>query len=502
MSITVDARATGGTGAGVASLTWNHTVGSLTNGILTVESTSADAANGKASTVQWDAAGTPVSLTNLGQKNDSAAQSWAEIWYLKAPASGTKQVKITFTGTLSTAQSGSASYDGVDQTTPWNAASPQSTNGTAPTQPSLTVTTAAGEQVVDALVDNESAGADTLVPGGSQNTIFNTTQAGNDAGGASDKAAAGTSTSISWSGVGSGSPWAYIAGSMRPASATGGGWVGSGTLRAPGQRGPFTQRGFLKSPFQTYSYVPGVTLNFYTLTATLGTFAETGVAANLLEGHLVTATVGTFALTGKAANLLEGHVVTATKGTFSESGIAAALIEGHLLGASTGIFALAGVAANLIRSRLFASAQGAFALNGVTAAFALGHGVTADLGTFTLSGQDVVLKAPYRLTADVGSVALAGQNASLIAQQAQPERSQFGGAHITWLSPAIVPKQHYSLKAGSGALRVYGGAVPIHVGRSLRVDTNRLRVRGARVPLRPVQWDDAELVAVITLLAA
>jgi hypothetical protein len=39
---------------------------------------------------------------------------------------------------------------------------------------------------------------------------------------------------------------------------TGGQWVGSGTRRAPGQKGPFDQRGFLASPFRQYDFTPSV----------------------------------------------------------------------------------------------------------------------------------------------------------------------------------------------------------------------------------------------------
>jgi hypothetical protein len=134
------------------------------------------------------------------------------------PAGGAATVTVTYPAPSGThASAGSSSWSGVDQVTPFNAASPQGSTGTAPTQPSLSVTSAVGEQVIDAVIDNE-VNTDTLVVGGSQTSIFNHTQGANIAGAGSDLAGS-ASVSMSWSGITGGATWAQAGVSIRPSAA-------------------------------------------------------------------------------------------------------------------------------------------------------------------------------------------------------------------------------------------------------------------------------------------
>jgi hypothetical protein len=101
------------------------------NRILLVDSNqSGNTATSHTTAVQWDTTGTPVSLTKKGTRDSSSGFSRADLWYLLAPATGTKQITITNVNSPAL-QAGAASYTGVDQTTPFNAASPQTATGDA-----------------------------------------------------------------------------------------------------------------------------------------------------------------------------------------------------------------------------------------------------------------------------------------------------------------------------------------------------------------------------------
>ena len=235
MAIALDSRNTGATSTSASTLSWSHTVGSgLSNSILVVGSGEGNGSNNNVSSVVWDSGGANTALSNTingtaARKNDTASQCWAELWYLLSPAAGTKTIKVTYGGTIG-GGTGSESWSGVDQTTPFNAASPQVANGNSPTQPSITVTSAAGEQVIDAVVDNENT-VDTLAVGGGHTTyaVHNPGSA-NVAMGGADAAGAATVT-MSWSGVTLSAPWAQVAVSMKPDA--GGGGAGPTPVQAP-----------------------------------------------------------------------------------------------------------------------------------------------------------------------------------------------------------------------------------------------------------------------------
>lgn len=217
MSIAVDVRQSGGFAGPAGSLSWTHTVGSgLANALALVFVNYWSSNSTGASGVTFGGA----AMSLLGRRAD-VNSGFAEIWYLKAPTAGAKTVVVSMAAGAggSYMVAGSATYQGVNQATPFNAASPQSNNGAAPTQPSLNVTSAAGERVVDTATDNELS-TDTLVAGAGQTTIYNTTHGSDIAGGASEEAGA-ASVTMSWSGVPSGTPWSHIAASLIPAGGGG-----------------------------------------------------------------------------------------------------------------------------------------------------------------------------------------------------------------------------------------------------------------------------------------
>jgi hypothetical protein len=217
MAVTLDARSAGAKTSGATSLSYTHTVGTLTNGVLVVPGTTGAVGGKRISTVVWDSGGTNAGLTNEGNFYDGAAV-YAELWYIKAPLAGTRTILITPASSCEMT-GGAASYQFVNQTTPWNAASPQTGTGTVGSQPSLTVTSATNEMVVACIGDDENSSNDTIAAT-SGTTIHSQAVGAGKHSGASSDAAGAASVAMSYSGVGAGNSWTAVGGSLK--------WDGSG----------------------------------------------------------------------------------------------------------------------------------------------------------------------------------------------------------------------------------------------------------------------------------
>lgn len=153
----------------------------------------------RVSTLQWDAAGTPVSMANELFQLDEASNVYAEIWGVTASGgltSGTKQVKITPAASCEIT-GGSASYQFVNQTTMWNPASPLSAAGHLGTTTSITITSAINETVVAIVAEN---GGETLVVGSGQTPIHNDNIGSSNSSGASSDEAGAATVVMDWTG--------------------------------------------------------------------------------------------------------------------------------------------------------------------------------------------------------------------------------------------------------------------------------------------------------------
>src|SRR5512136_2166382 len=124
---------------------------------------------------------------------------------------------MTFSANL-IAVAGGISYTGVDQTTPFGAAATAIGNGTAPT---VTLSSAVGELVVDtAGIRQNTTGNQTLTAGSGQtqryNDVSGTASNSNVRGAGSEKAGA-ASVTMSWTAASTGA-WAIVAAPLKPAS--------------------------------------------------------------------------------------------------------------------------------------------------------------------------------------------------------------------------------------------------------------------------------------------
>jgi hypothetical protein len=225
-AISVDARATGaqsiaaGANVNATTATWTHTVGALSaNSILIV--VLAQDSGALASSVVWDQGGTNVALTRKGSATTGSVR--VEIWFLKNPSpQGAKSVRVTVSPSAHII-AGSASFDGVDQATTFNAASPQTATGASGTNPSLAVTTTSGEWAVNVAVQDLTGAGGTPTKNASDNYIFSgaNTVSGTIEGGGSDRSASGSSVTQTWTMQPSTGAWAQVGVSLLPSAGGG-----------------------------------------------------------------------------------------------------------------------------------------------------------------------------------------------------------------------------------------------------------------------------------------
>lgn len=225
MAIGVDARtpgsqsfAAGASVVGATTATWTHALGAaLSNGFLIVDG--AQDAGANSTSVVWDFGGVAQALTRKGTVTTGSCR--AEIWGVANPApSGSKSIQVAWSG----AHDGcfaSASYSGVDQVTPYNAASPQTNTAASGTSIALAVTTTSGEMAITAMVQ-DYAGSTGVLP--AKDASSNYHGAGQASAttigvGAGDQAAVGASTTMTWT-VPNNGGLAIVGVSLRPSTAS------------------------------------------------------------------------------------------------------------------------------------------------------------------------------------------------------------------------------------------------------------------------------------------
>jgi len=219
MAVTLDSRNGGTSSTGATSLSWSHTV--IGDAVLEVTCDFAAGTRPTITGVNWDDTGSPQALTRKGGALETQGFGGVDKWYILSPTTGTKTIKVSFSGSCECG-TGSESLRGVNKNDPFNSSSPQTATGTGTTQPSLNVTSEAGGWVTDGVITIEGASSNySMTVGGGQTQISNHNRGlGTSTGAASDEAATGTSTTMSWSGVLAGDTWASVGISWRPAFTT------------------------------------------------------------------------------------------------------------------------------------------------------------------------------------------------------------------------------------------------------------------------------------------
>ena len=161
--------------------------------------------------VTWDSGGTNQVMTRIGWAN-RASDVRVEMWRLVNPTSGARTLRIVSPSSV-TVTVGIAAYTGVDQTTPNDAAAPNSGNGANPT---VSVPSASGDLVLDAMGWKEISSTPTA--GAGQLLRWNSPDTGDEEGAGSQEAGAATVT-MSWSMSSGIQEWATVGASFNPGSA-------------------------------------------------------------------------------------------------------------------------------------------------------------------------------------------------------------------------------------------------------------------------------------------
>lgn len=216
-SVTVDATSEGTKGEWVADISWNHTTGSLTNGIIVV---SACTYYTYPAEVTYDAGAlsNTINSTAAGAYN----QDYSSLWWKVAPASGTKEIVITGESN-EYIMGGAVTASNVDQSTPFHSGSPVTATGTkatgyAPgTAATVNVTSASGELVVDAASGVTQYAGWELTVGSGQTAYLVDSDSANSAGCGSYEAGA-ASVTMSWS-YDYGVVWCIVAAAIKEAGA-------------------------------------------------------------------------------------------------------------------------------------------------------------------------------------------------------------------------------------------------------------------------------------------
>ncbi|MBW4061801.1 hypothetical protein HJC99_04505 [Candidatus Saccharibacteria bacterium] len=181
-AITFDSKTTS------SSYTWSHTVASQTNRILIVECDSSSAAT--------SATYNGVAMTLIGTITNPSNPSALTFWKLLAPATGTHAVTMDQNCNVGAAIGGvSSSWYNVDQTT---GTGTFSSNDAAANNVSVSVASLFGQVVIDgadAYLNGYSSW--TNIPGSGQTMLLNPSLS-YDSVGASYKAGAATSTTMTW----------------------------------------------------------------------------------------------------------------------------------------------------------------------------------------------------------------------------------------------------------------------------------------------------------------
>lgn len=120
--IAVDAGSNSGVKASVSSYSWNHTVGSLTRGILIVGLAMRGGASANSdlnvSGVTYNGVSLTKAVTTNSGDSPSSNTLAADVWYLVNPSSGTNSIAVTFQGTVNHAAGYALSLSQVDQKNP------------------------------------------------------------------------------------------------------------------------------------------------------------------------------------------------------------------------------------------------------------------------------------------------------------------------------------------------------------------------------------------------
>lgn len=208
-----DATSNSGALANVTNPSYNHTRGAVcANPVAIIRVSSQDSTPGTLNSVTYGGNSATI-MPGTTHKSIGAAGVYRSLWYYKNPPSGVSAVQPTFSESMNAVIVSTSTYCDVDQTASFGTA--VEAEG-ASTTPSVTISSAAGELVVD--VTAVDTGSDTtLTVHASQTERANINSANNHRHGGSEEEGA-ASVAMRWT-LGAARFWGSTGVALKPAAA-------------------------------------------------------------------------------------------------------------------------------------------------------------------------------------------------------------------------------------------------------------------------------------------
>jgi hypothetical protein len=158
--------------------------------------------------------------------------------------------------------------------------------------------------------------------------------------------------------------------------------------------------------------VGGVEHQHYTLTAVVGTFAQSNPDTGLIAARKLTADQASFALSGQANSLLHGFSIPAEAAAFSLTVFDNALVAGRKIEGVQQSFALTGQDIGFKADRKLTMDPGSFSFTGFDIGVSVGR--LLEFGSFSLSTFDAGFSVTRIIPGEAASFVLSGQDASIL----------------------------------------------------------------------------------------
>lgn len=212
----------------------------------------------------------------------------------------------------------------------------------------------------------------------------------------------------------------------------------------------------------------------YELVCDAGSFALTGIAAELTVSRSISTDPASFTLTGLDVLLSAERSIAADPASFALSGQDAALSFQTILSPAPGSFTLLGTETDLLRTLELAAGTGAFTFNGQDVSLPRSYGLSVSPGAFTLTGIDASLSAELQLSAAPGAFTLTGQEATL--GRITVLDVETGTILVTGIDADLA--RRFGLQAGAGSFILSGIDADLLARINLEIETGSFVLTG------------------------
>lgn len=191
-----------------------------------------------------------------------------------------------------------------------------------------------------------------------------------------------------------------------------------------------------------------------TIAADPGSYAWTGIDANLLYKYKVIASGGSVSIGGGLSTALRyARLHTFDSGSVAINGTTALLKYARKFPVDAGSYLVTGTDASLIYRRGILASSGTYTITGIDASLLYARRVQATFGSYLITGTDVSLEYNHYLSAGVGSYVITGTDADLIYTPVIiTDRTLIadpGAYDVTGTNAGLLYKRYLAAAAGS-----------------------------------------------------